>query len=417
MDANIEKKEQVYFAKTKQFLDKKIKQTKLEKEQVDQALRQGTKALSDNYREESRGQDLSNSFEVLGQLQERSEDLNTQVRKLALQTNNPYFARIDFAPEGKDKSASIYVGLGSIIDENKKLKVADWRAPICSMYYDYNLGPASFKNGKELTKGNITLKRQFKVENGKLLSHFDTDLTINDEILQEILSKNVSTKMKQIVSSIQKEQNIIVRNNQAENMLVQGIAGSGKTSIALHRAAYLLYSHRKLIKSNDICIISPNNIFSSYISEVLPQLGEDNLAETTLERMVKSELHRPVESREDMLDEIASNPKQELLNEISYKSSYEYLDGLLRFLKGPFIDTFQPKDLNFVVSEDMDGNKQTINFPAEQTKELFFKAYKGLDLYERINKIAWQYAMFFTEKRHYSKEQHNGLKNRFKRML
>ena len=409
--------EQLYFAKTKQIIANNIEQNKLEKAQVDSKLTLEKKALAENYREVSKGDDLANTFEVLGSLQERSFGLDHEERILHLQAKNPYFARIDFKPEGKEKESSIYIGLGSVIDDNKKIRVADWRAPVCSMYYDYNLGPAKFKNGSEIFKGEMTLKRQYKIENGELISYFNTDMTINDEILQEILSKNVSIKMKQIVSSIQKEQNAIVRNDRTENMLVQGIAGSGKTSIALHRAAYLLYSHRKLIKSNDICIISPNKVFSSYISEGLPQLGEDNLAETTLERIVKSELKRPVQPREDMLDEIASNPKQETLNEISYKSSYEYLDGLLRFLKGPFLETFQPKDLSFVVAEDMDGNKQTINFPAEQTKELFFKAHKGLDLHERINKIAWQYAMYFTEKRHYSKEQNNGLKARFKRML
>jgi len=413
----LEKNEKIYFAKTIGLIKERLDENTAIKKQTDSLLTKKKRSLADNYGEESRGGDLSNSFEVLGQLQEKSESLYLEGRKLALQAKNPYFARIDFTPEGKDSSASVYIGLGTVLDDNKKVKVCDWRAPICSMYYDYDLGPAKFKNGQDTTYGKISLKRQYKIADGELLSYFDTDLTINDEILQEILSKNVSIKMKQIVSSIQKEQNTIVRNDRTENMLVQGIAGSGKTSIALHRAAYLLYNYRKLIKSNDICIISPNNIFSSYISEVLPQLGEDNLSETTLERMVRSELHRPVQSREDMLDEIASHPRQELLNEISYKSSYEYMDGLLRFLKGSFLETFQPKDLTFVIKEDKEGNKETVVFSAEQTKELFFKTFKGCDLYERINKIAWQYAMYFTEKRHYTKEQNTALKNRFKNIL
>ena len=118
-----------------------------------------------------------------------------------------------------------------------------------------------------------------------------------------------------------------------------------------------------------------------------------------------------------MLDEIATNPKQEELNEISYKSSYEYLDALLRFLKGPFIETFSPKTLSYVINENLDGEKETITFSEEQTKELFFKTFKGYDLYERINKIAWQYAMVFTEQRHYTKEQNQGLKERFKKIL
>ena len=279
------------------------------------------------------------------------------------------------------------------------------------------MGEGSFQIDGKHYFGNIDLKRQYKIEDGQLLSYFDTDMTISDDILQAILSKNVSIKMKQIVSSIQKEQNAIVRDDMNKNILVQGVAGSGKTSIALHRAAYLLYKHRKLIKSSDICIISPNNIFSSYISEVLPQLGEDNLTETTFAQVARAELKKPIQTREDMLDEIATSPKQDLLNEISYKSSYEYLDDLLRFLKGPFLETFTPQTLSYLVSEDLDGNKQTIDFTAEQTKDLFFKTFKGLDLYERINKIAWQYAMYFSERRHYSKEQNKALKERFKNIL
>ena len=337
-------------------------------------------------------------------------------KRLHNQKATPYFARIDFLPQNKKTSQKVYIGLGNIIDNNK-VYVADWRAPICSMYYDFNLGPASFTIDKKQYRGEITLKRQYKIENGQLLSYFDTDLTINDEILQDILSHNVTTKMKQIVSSIQKEQNAIVRCDINDNILVQGIAGSGKTSIALHRAAFLLYKYRNQIKSSDILIISPNNIFSSYISDVLPQLGEDNLVETTFAQIARSELERPIQTREDMLDEIATNPKQEDLNEISYKSSYEYLDSLLRFLKGPFLETFSPVDLSYVVKEDDEGNKETIDFPASQTKELFFKTFKGLDLYERINKIAWQYAMVFTEERHYNKQQNAGLKERFKKIL
>ena len=181
----MEKNEQLYFAKTIEYLNTKIKQNKEEKEAVDKALITKTRDLSNNYNEESRGQDLSNSFEVLGQLQDRSEQLNHEGKRLSLQLKNPYFARIDFKPEGKEQNTSVYIGLGTVYGESGKLRVADWRAPICSMYYDYDLEPASFKNGKEKTTGEITLKRQYKIENSQLVSYFDTDLTINDEILQE----------------------------------------------------------------------------------------------------------------------------------------------------------------------------------------------------------------------------------------
>ena len=412
----MEIKEKEYLAKTLKVLNKKIEENDQKTREMTEQLDSGIKQISENYSDLSRGGDLSDAYSSLADIESLEHEILRENKRLHLQKNAPYFARIDFAPLGKKTVQRVYIGIGNIID-NEKLYVADWRAPISSLYYDYNLGDASFFIGKDEFKGKIELKRQYKIENGQLLSYFDTDLTINDEILQEILSHNVSVKMKQIVSSIQKEQNTIVRNDKNENMLVQGIAGSGKTSIALHRAAYLLYKHRSTIKSSDILIISPNNIFSSYISDVLPQLGEDNLVETTFAQIARAELKRPIQTRESMLDEIATNPNQELLNEISYKSSYEYLDALLRFLKGPFLETFSPKTLSYVVSENLEGEKETITFSEEQTKELFFKTFKGYDLYERINKIAWQYAMVFTEQRHYNKEQNQGLKDRFKKIL
>ena len=134
--------------------------------------------------------------------------------------------------------------------------------------------------------------------------------------------------MRQIVSTIQKEQNEIIRTEKNDNILVQGVAGSGKTSIALHKAAYLLYKHRKSLKSSDILVLSPNNIFSSYISEVLPQLGEDDLVETTFAQIVKTELRKSVQPREEMLDDIATEANQKELNEISYKSSYPFVNNL-----------------------------------------------------------------------------------------
>lgn len=420
----MENHERKYFAKTLSILKQKIEDNNLRLVEAKSKLKQSLKYLNENLRDLVDGSldndenrlSLSSFYSSLEVTEAQQDDYIKDAKRLLLQQKNPYFARIDFTPAGKKRTRKIYIGIGNII-KNNKLYVADWRAPISSMYYDYNLGPAEFKIDKDSYRGNIELKRQFKIENSNLISYFDTDMTINDEILQDILSKNVSTKMKQIVSSIQKEQNVLVRDNNLENVLVQGIAGSGKTSIALHRAAYLLYRYKKQIRSNDICIISPNNIFSSYISEVLPQLGEDNLAETTFEQIAKAELKKRIESREEMLDKIATNPTQEELNEISYKSSYEYLDSLLRFLKGPFLETFNPQDLTFVVSENLENEKQTISFPADQTKELFFKTFKGQDLYERINKIAWQYAMYFAERRHYNKEQTQGLKDRFKNLL
>lgn len=402
-----------HLSATIKVINKKIEKAQIELADLKRLFEEKRLELGNNFYEYKQGQDLSGTFTSMSQIEEQQLGLEKGISKLRNQNNSPYFARIDF--QTSSALQKVYIGLGSII-YNKKVYAVDWRSPIASLYYEYELGDAQYHINDKVIKGALTLKRQYKIENQQLLSYFDTNLTINDEILQEILSKHASDKMRQIVSTIQKEQNEIIRTEKTENILVQGVAGSGKTSIALHKAAYLLYKHRRSLKSSDILVLSPNNIFSSYISEVLPQLGEDNLVETTFAQLVRTELKRPIEPREDMLDEIATKADQDTLNEISYKSSYEFLDSLLRFLKGPLTDIFSPKTLRYVIKEKDEGNEEIV-FTEEETRNLFFKTFKGYDFYERINKIAWQYAMVFTEKRHYNKMQHRGLKDRFKHIL
>ena len=403
-----------HLSATIKVVNKKIEKAQIELANLKKLFEEKRLELGNNFYEYKQGQDLAGTFTTMSQIEEQQLALEKELSRLKTQNNSPYFARIDF--QTTSALQKIYIGLASII-HNKKIYTVDWRSPIASIYYEYELGDAEYKIGDKVIKGALALKRQYKIENKQLLSYFDTNLTINDEILQEILSKHASDKMRQIVSTIQKEQNAIIRTEKTENILVQGVAGSGKTSIALHKAAYLLYKHRKSLKSSDILVLSPNNIFSSYINEVLPQLGEDNLVETTFAQIVKSELKRSVEAREDMLDDIATKSDQKVLDEISYKSSYEFLDSLLRFLKGPLTDIFSPKTLRYIIKENDGGENEEIVFTEEQTRNLFFKTFKGYDFYERINKIAWQYAMVFTEKRHYSKSQHRGLKERFKQIL
>ena len=402
-----------HLSATIKVINKKIEKAQIELADLKRLFEEKRLELGNNFYEYKQGQDLSGTFTSMSQIEEQQLGLEKEISKLRNQNNSPYFARIDF--QTSSALQKVYIGLGSII-YNKKVYAVDWRSPIASLYYEYELGDAQYHINDKVIKGALTLKRQYKIENQQLLSYFDTNLTINDEILQEILSKHASDKMRQIVSTIQKEQNAIIRTEKTENILVQGVAGSGKTSIALHKAAYLLYKHRRSLKSSDILVLSPNNIFSSYISEVLPQLGEDNLVETTFAQLVRTELKRPIEPRENMLDEIATKADQDTLNEISYKSSYEFLDSLLRFLKGPLTDIFSPKTLRYVIKEKDEGNEEIV-FTEEETRNLFFKTFKGYDFYERINKIAWQYAMVFTEKRHYNKMQHRGLKDRFKHIL
>ena len=193
--------------------------------------------------------------------------------------NKPYFASIVFKDEDGD-IYNIYISLTYLKDDQTNNILYDWRSPICSLFYDYETGPAEYKAPGGIIKGELKRKRQYKIEDNKLLGVFDNSLNIDDEILQDVLSHDSDEKMKNVVNTIQQEQNKVIRNIEDKNLIVQGIAGSGKTTVALHRIAFLLYKEKNL-NSNNILIFSPNNIFTEYISDVLPSLGENNTLQTT----------------------------------------------------------------------------------------------------------------------------------------
>lgn len=204
------------------------------------------------------------------------------LRRLSKLERSPYFGRIDFRESNSQEAVRLYIGIASLVDEaTGEHLVLDWRAPVSSMFYDYELGPAQYKSIRGIITGELLLKRQFRIEDGVLKFMFDNSLKIDDEILQEILGKATGDRMRAIVNTIQKEQNRVIRNEDQKILVVQGAAGSGKTSIALHRAAYLLYRHRDTMTSENIVIFSPNRVFADYISAVLPELGEANVTQTT----------------------------------------------------------------------------------------------------------------------------------------
>mgnify|MGYP000062494202 FL=1 len=202
----------------------------------------------------------------------------------------PYFGRIDFR-ERSGKVIPIYIGIHTFYDsESRTTLIYDWRAPISSMFYDYELGEASFQSPSGEITGEISLKRQYRIRAGKMEFMIESALTVHDDILQKELSANADDKMKNIVATIQREQNRIIRNEEARTLIIQGVAGSGKTSIALHRIAYLLYAFKGSISSQDILIISPNKVFADYISNVLPELGEETVPETSMEQILSEVL-------------------------------------------------------------------------------------------------------------------------------
>ncbi len=273
--------------------------------------------------------------------QERGHKLLSQSLKMMLRLKqSPYFGRIDFTHQGETQPESIYIGLSSLIaDDGLTFMIYDWRAPISSMFYDYSPGPAHYRSPEGTENGAITLKRQFVIEGGKLLHMFDTELTIGDAVLQEVLSRQAETNMKSIVSTIQREQNQIIRNDTAKLLIVQGAAGSGKTSAALQRVAYLLYKHRETLQADNILLFSPNSVFSSYVSTVLPELGETNMRQITFENFLSERFVRAMKfeslfEQEEYVLTQKGTPNYELRTEaIRYKASPHFFAAINRYIE------------------------------------------------------------------------------------
>lgn len=296
-------------------------------------------------------------------------------KKLYSIQNKPYFARIDFKTNiTEDK---IYIGITNV-EEDLNYYVYDWRSPICSMFYDYGVGQANYKSPDGIIEGEITLKRQYQISDGKLDNVFDTTINIDDEVLQTVLKENSSEYMKNIVNTIQQEQNVVIRDDKTNNLIVQGIAGSGKTSVALHRIAYLLYK-LEYLNSNNVLIFSPNNIFKEYIGNVLPELGEDNTLITTFHEFASTyikEYYR-VEPYSEFLARYYKNEYQN--NDlIKYKLS----DNII-----PILENYAKTITNLTrFINDITYKEQIIS--KEELNDLLKNRYNKFNLFDRFDYIA-----------------------------
>lgn len=291
--------------------------------------------------------------------------------------NSPYFGSIIFEEEN-EPSKNIYLGITHLEDKNKNYLIYDWRAPISSLFYDYEVGECSYKAPEKIIKGNLKRKRQYKIEDGKIKHIFDNSINIDDSLLQEVLSNDGSEKMKNIVNTIQQEQNKIIRNVEDKSLIVQGIAGSGKTSVALHRIAFLLYKIENL-SSKNVLIFSPNNVFSEYISNVLPELGEDNPSETTYANFLESCIkeYKAIETFTEFIARYYTY-KEKNIDLVKYKQSDEIIKDIEDYV------LYLIKNIKFTKNIEIDIFNEVTK---EQLKELF-KRYDRFPLFTRITEIS-----------------------------
>ncbi|BBF42739.1 ATP-dependent DNA helicase rep [Lachnospiraceae bacterium KM106-2] len=257
--------------------------------------------------------------------------------------SSPYFGKIRFSYEEDGAILPVYIGIMGFYDRKEDQSyIYDWRAPISSLYYEYEMGKASFEAPDGIIRGTIEEKKQFQIQDGTLKYMIDTNLRIDDEVLLQQLSNHNEGRMRQVVATIQKEQNRIIREDKVKTLIINGTAGSGKTVVALHRVAWLLYNHRKQLRSDNIMILSPNALFSDYISEVLPELGEENVIMKEWDDLMADMLliEDPYEYKNDQINYILNCEDEEdpRYQRIVLKSSTDYYHQLNAFLKNKRAD-------------------------------------------------------------------------------
>ena len=286
----------------------------------------------------------------------------------------PYFARVDFKEQGEKKPETIYIGLGSFADKNDHFLIYDWRAPISSIYYDGKLGEVSYNSPEGKITVDMTKKRQFMIEDGKIVNMFDTNESIGDQMLLEVLSEKSSTQMKSIVTTIQQEQNKIIRNTSADLLFVQGAAGSGKTSAILQRIAFLLYRYRGNLTSSDVIMFSPNQLFNDYIKNVLPEMGEQNMVQMTYWQFVARRL--PGMNVENLFKQFEDQNAD--TNISKFKDSVNFFNLVTRYAKHLNKRGVVFKNIYF-------RNKKKPYFDKEKIKEIYYSYNENYNLANRID--------------------------------
>lgn len=406
-----EKEEKAYLADIIALLAKNI-------EQMDKAIEDKSKDvmehklyLWENLSELDRAE-KSAVRQIVTQQVAASESLAEKKKRYRKMMAIPYFGRIDFQEKGQADSLPLYIGIHSFFNPptNENL-IHDWRAPISSMFYDYELGEARFEAPSGEVEGHIRLKRQYRIRDGKMEFMLESSLNIQDDILQKELSSNSDDRMKNIVATIQREQNKIIRNDTSNTLIIQGVAGSGKTSIALHRVAYLLYRHKGEMTSREILILSPNKVFADYISNVLPELGEEKIEECGFEELMLKALDNKykIQTFFEQVAEILDKEEKDFIERIRFKSTFEFIQQMDKYLLYIERNAFRPVDIKV----------GRIPVPAEYLKERFL-AWHRLPMRNRFQPMAEEIARELTFTYHQEpmgKVQVRQLGNELKKMF
>ncbi|SDB82254.1 DNA helicase-2 / ATP-dependent DNA helicase PcrA [Pelagirhabdus alkalitolerans] len=327
---------------------------------------------------------LKQQAEFLSERERTHGQLAWQLSKLQKLQHKPYFGRIDFREDGTNEAEKIYIGTSSLMDENEEdFLIYDWRAPISSMYYDFPPGDAHYEAVDETIHGELTLKRQYVTKQGELTGMFDTGITIGDGLLQSVLGQSADTTMKSIVATIQREQNRIIRNETHRYLVVQGVAGSGKTSAAMQRVAYLLYRYRQQMKADQMILFSPNPLFNGYVSRVLPELGEDNIKQTTFYEYIEGQLGDRF---------VVESPFEQL--ELSLSRNHEDQTERMLGMRHKATKAFQEQVDRFIDQLHYSGVEfRTIRFRGDvilsknQLSQYFYKQLRDLPLQQRVEKL------------------------------
>lgn len=280
-------------------------------------------------------EDFDNQRALLNQVNANTENRN-MLQRLKKMAGSPFFGSVEFQYEGEDESETFYIGIANFAERTGSLPlIYDWRAPVSGLFYDYDKGEASYEAPGGIMEGEILSKWQYKIRNNKMIYEFESDVKIDDDILKQELGMNGDVQLKNIVRTIQKEQNAIIRNTKDKVLAIQGAAGSGKTSVALHRIAYLLYHDRERLKSSNVLILSPNSVFSDYISHVLPELGEEHIREMSFDLFAYRELKDVVTDCEDRYHHIENRIYKwdaEAEERYHWKQSQDFVGAVEGFL-------------------------------------------------------------------------------------